>query len=114
MGCRTMQVNEQMLKALGITKCAHLIASRGLLGALYSSIATDHFMAVGLGIGATMHGALPKEGEAGRKGMSVERTFAAISLRSDLEAKVSPHIWAGVGGGEEGESGPCLMDPGAF
>ena len=82
------QVNEQMLRELGITKCADLLTSRGLLGALYSTIATDHFMAVGLGIGAAQHGEPPKEGEAGRKGMSVERTFRAISSRADLEAKV--------------------------
>lgn len=79
---------EQTLKALGVTKCSDLTASRGLLGALYSGIATDHFMAVSLGIGGTRHSDPVKEGEAGRKGMSCERTFRAISSRSDLEAKV--------------------------
>ena len=87
-----MQVTEQMLRALGVTRCADLVACRGLLGALYSSIATDHFMAVGLGIGATLHSQAPQEGEAGRKGMSVERTFRAISSKADLEAKVLLHL----------------------
>ena len=82
------QVSEQTLRALGVTKCADLLAKRGLLGALYSSIATDHFMAVALGVGHTSHSEPAKEGEAGRKGKSVERTFAAISSSADLEAKV--------------------------
>ena len=42
---------------------------------------------VGLGIGQTRHSELA-EGEVGRKGMSVERTFAAISEPADLYAKV--------------------------
>ena len=42
---------------------------------------------VGLGLGPTRHGERA-EGEVGRKGMSVERTFAAISATGDLQAKV--------------------------
>ena len=87
---RHVQVSEQTLRALGVTRCADLLTSRGLLGALYSDVATDHFMAVGLGIGGTRHSQPPQEGEAGRKGMSVERTFSAISTRAQLEAKVRP------------------------
>lgn len=37
---------EQTLAALGVTTCADLIEQRGLLGALYSSVSTDYFMAV--------------------------------------------------------------------
>ncbi|KAK9800914.1 hypothetical protein WJX73_010443 [Symbiochloris irregularis] len=81
------RVTEGMLRQLGVTKCADLLASRGLLGALYSDIATDHFMAVALGIGRTTHGEPAREGEAGRKGKSVERTFAAISSPAEQDAK---------------------------
>ena len=44
-------------------------------------------MQVGLGLSSTRHGERA-EGEVGRKGMSVERTFAAISEPADLHAKV--------------------------
>ena len=39
-----------------------------------------------------MHGEAAKEGEVSRKGISCERTFAAISSTADLEAKVSTSI----------------------
>lgn len=42
----------------------------------------------GLGLGRTLHSEPAKEGEVTRKGISCERTFAAISSREDLEAKV--------------------------
>ena len=42
---------------------------------------------MGLGLSSTRHGERA-EGEVGRKGMSVERTFAAISEPSDVHAKV--------------------------
>ena len=42
-----------MLKAFGIETCAGLIASRGLLAALFSPVSTDFFMAAALGIGRT-------------------------------------------------------------
>ena len=43
---------------------------------------------LGLGLGRTLHSEPAKEGEVTRKGISCERTFAAISSREDLEAKV--------------------------
>ena len=42
----------------------------------------------GLGLGRTLHSEPAKAGEVTRKGISCERTFAAISSREDLEAKV--------------------------
>lgn len=83
-----MQVCEQTLKALGMEVCGDLIGNRGLIGALFSPIATDSFLSAGLGLGRTVHGEPAKEGEISRKGISCERTFAAISSTADLEAKV--------------------------
>lgn len=53
-----------------------------------TQVAVDYFMRVGLGLGQTAHGEGTPEGEVGRKGISCERTFAAISTTADLEAKV--------------------------
>ena len=39
-------MGEQTLAALGVVTCGDLVAQRGLLGALYSSVSTDYFMAV--------------------------------------------------------------------
>ena len=39
-------MGEQTLTALGVHTCGDIIAKRGLLGALYSSVATDYFMSV--------------------------------------------------------------------
>lgn len=80
---------EQTLKALGMEVCGDLIAHRGLLGLLFSRVATDSFLSAGLGLGRTVHGEPAREGEVTRKGISCERTFAAISSTADLEAKVA-------------------------
>ena len=53
-----------------------------------SQVSVQYFMTVGLGLGATRHGERPVEGEVGRKGISCERTFSALSAPADLEAKV--------------------------
>ncbi|KAL3138793.1 hypothetical protein ABBQ32_005635 [Trebouxia sp. C0010 RCD-2024] len=81
------KVCEQTLKALGMEVCGDLIANRGLIGALFSPVAVDSFLSAGLGLGRTVHGERPQEGEVSRKGISCERTFAAISSTADLEAK---------------------------
>lgn len=39
-------------------------------------------------MGRTQHSAPVEDGAVGRKGISVERTFAALSTPADLEAKV--------------------------
>ena len=88
-GAWTEQVCEQTLKALGMEVCGDLVANRGLIAALFSPVATDSFLSAGLGLGRTVHGEAAKEGEISRKGISCERTFAAISSTGELEAKVS-------------------------
>ena len=76
-----------MLKAFGIETCAGLIANRGLLAALFSTVSTvNFFMAAGLGIGrAPSMGEPVEEGAIGRKGISNERTFQAMSAPAELE-----------------------------
>lgn len=59
---------------------------------IHTQVAVDYFMRVGLGLGQTAHGEGTPEGEVGRKGISCERTFAAISATADLEAKVVPKL----------------------
>ena len=62
-------------------------------------------VAQGLGIGRTRHGEPVKEGAVGRKGISVERTFAAISSWADLEARVCPLHQSGTCDCREGNGG---------
>ena len=83
-----VQVAEQELRSLGVMHCSDLIMQRGLLTALHSEIAIDSFLEAGLGLGRTRHPEALKEGQVGRKGISVERTFSPISHQQDLEAKV--------------------------
>ncbi|BDA41352.1 probable DNA polymerase IV at N-terminal half [Coccomyxa sp. Obi] len=83
------KVSEQVLSALGVEVCADLVTKRGLLAALFSPISADFFMEVGLGVGRTQHSAPVEDGAVGRKGISVERTFSALSSPADLEAKCS-------------------------
>eukprot|EP00208_Stichococcus_sp_RCC1054_P006025 CAMPEP_0206147638 /NCGR_PEP_ID=MMETSP1473-20131121/34031_1 /ASSEMBLY_ACC=CAM_ASM_001109 /TAXON_ID=1461547 /ORGANISM="Stichococcus sp, Strain RCC1054" /LENGTH=946 /DNA_ID=CAMNT_0053544649 /DNA_START=259 /DNA_END=3099 /DNA_ORIENTATION=+ len=82
------KVMEQTLKAFGVEYCSQLIEQRALLSALFSKVSMEYFMTVGLGLGATRHGERPAEGEVGRKGISCERTFAALSAPADLEEKL--------------------------
>eukprot|EP00891_Asterochloris_glomerata_P005434 jgi/Astpho2/5434/e_gw1.00076.4.1_t len=83
------RVTEELLKSLGVEKCSDLINKRGMLAALFSPLAMESFLSAGLGLGRTLHSEPAKEGEVTRKGISCERTFAAISSREDLEAKCS-------------------------
>ena len=84
------QVTEQILKALGFQTCNDLIAKRGLISARFKPLSVDFFIKAGLGFGQTGHSALPEPGAVGRRGMSVERTFPAVSKPADLEAWVGP------------------------
>ena len=86
------QVGQQELNALGVSTCSDLIQQRGLLSALFSEVAVDCFMEAGLGLGRTQHHERLRDGEVGRKGMSVERTFAVIHTTQDLEAKVDKSL----------------------
>ena len=115
LNCFPEQVEEQILQALGIRVCGDFIAHRGLLAALYSEVKYSYFLRVGLGIGSTTHGdplqagspcsllsdfflkeadeiCALQEGEVGRKGISVERTFENMSDKDAQEAKVSPAV----------------------
>ncbi len=87
------QVTEQMLRALGVSVCADLLRHRGLLRALFSKLSMDFFLSAALGLGSTSHAPAVREGEAGRKGISCERTFAPLSNKRDLEAKVCGWRW---------------------
>ena len=48
----------------------------------------DSYIAAGLGLGRTRHHEPLREGEVGRKGKGVERTFTPISGTHELEEKV--------------------------
>ena len=82
------KVREQMLTAFGIKVCRDLRDNRGLIAALFSEISCNFFLEASLGLGNTAHWDTPQRGEVGRKGISCERTFGALSKPEDLEAKV--------------------------
>lgn len=91
------RVTEHVLKAFGVEKCSDILTHRALLAALFSPISMDFFLHCALGLGATTHPERVAEGEVGRKGISCERTFRALSDRADLEAKckeLSEHLAA--------------------
>ncbi|GAQ82213.1 putative DNA repair protein [Klebsormidium nitens] len=78
------KVAERVLReVLGITKCGELLERRAMIFALFSNIAFDYYMAVGLGIGGSE---APKEEH--RKSLSTERTFNTISRDADLINKL--------------------------
>eukprot|EP00879_Flechtneria_rotunda_P019902 GHRR01020918.1.p1 GENE.GHRR01020918.1~~GHRR01020918.1.p1 ORF type:complete len:692 (+),score=273.23 GHRR01020918.1:531-2606(+) len=81
------KVAEQTLNALGITTCSQLHSQRGLLAALVSTISSDFFLRVSLGLGQTRHSSRRNENssEPRRKGISCERTFAAIQDQAALD-----------------------------
>lgn len=81
------RVTEQILKAFGVERCGDVLQKRGLLTALFSPLSMEFFLQSGLGLGPTQHGEAPGEGEVGRKGISCEKTFKAVSARGDLEAR---------------------------
>jgi hypothetical protein len=85
-GCT--QVTEQVLKALGMHTCRDIITKRGLLAALFLPLSVDFFIRIGLGLGQAVHSGPPEPGAVGRRGMSVERTFPAVSSPAELEAWV--------------------------
>lgn len=83
------KVTEQILAALGVTTCAHLLQQRAKLSALSSAISLDFYLRCGLGLGGVTHGAHAPEGQPGRKGISCERTFKSITHKAQLEEMVS-------------------------
>lgn len=86
------KVTEQMLQALGVLTCSDLIRHAALLTALLSDISSSSLMEAGLGLGSTEHssrGGGPGSSEPGRKGISCERTFGAMSSPAEMEQMVS-------------------------
>jgi hypothetical protein len=84
---------EQMLQALGVSTCSHLITHAALLSALLSDISSSSLMHAGLGLGATEHSSRGGEaGEPARKGISCERTFGAMSAAAEMEGMVGVQL----------------------
>ena len=79
-------MTEQMLAAFGVATLSDMHAQRAVLAAVFSPISMDFFMHAMLGLGGTHAPDKAAEGEVARKGISCERTFAAISARGELEA----------------------------
>lgn len=78
------KVTERLLKeVLGIVICDDLIKKRALITALFSSISSEFFLSVGLGIGGS-----ETQEEEPRKSLSCERTFSATSCEKSLFAKL--------------------------
>ena len=69
--------------------CKDIVDQRGLVEALFSEISAEFLFGAALGIGNAEHPEPVAEGEITRKGISCERTFAAISKWQDLESMVS-------------------------
>jgi DNA polymerase kappa len=86
------KVTEQTLQALGVSTCSDLIKQAALLTALLSDISSSSLIHAGLGLGATEHssrGGGAGSSEPGRKGISCERTFSAMSSTAEMEQMVS-------------------------
>lgn len=86
------KVTEQVLQALGVSTCSDLIKQAPLITALMSDVSSSSLMQAGLGLGATQHSSRgargPGSSEPGRKGISCERTFGAMSTAVDMEQMV--------------------------
>lgn len=85
------KVTEQTLQALGVSTCSDLIRQAALLTALLSDISSSSLIEAGLGLGATEHhakGGGEGSSQPGRKGISCERTFGAMSTPAEMEAMV--------------------------
>jgi impB/mucB/samB family C-terminal domain len=85
----SLQVTEQMLGGFGVTTVADLHVHRAVLAHVFSPISCDFFLHASLGLGSTLTPEKAAEGDVTRKGISTERTFAAISQKEDLHKKLS-------------------------
>lgn len=81
---------EQTLQALGVNTCSDLIKHAALLTALLSEISSSSLIQAGLGLGSTEHSSRggADSSEPGRKGISCERTFSAMSAAAEMEQMV--------------------------
>jgi DNA polymerase kappa len=82
------RVAERLLAAAGVVTCGDVLAHAPVLALLLSPSAFDHALAAALGCGATARPPPVAPGEAGRKGMSVERTFSNCDDAAALESKL--------------------------
>ena len=82
------RVNEKLLAACGVVTCGEVLSNAAKLSLLLSHSAFDFVFEASLGLGETSRPAELAPGEAGRKGMSVERTFGNMSDPGALERKL--------------------------
>lgn len=97
-------MTEQVLQALGVSTCSDLLRHAALITALMSEVSSSSLITAGLGLGATEHssrGGGPGSSEPGRKGISCERTFGAMSSAADMEQMVRE--------GQRGQAGGAGM-----
>jgi nucleotidyltransferase/DNA polymerase involved in DNA repair len=80
------RVTEQLLAALGITKCAELHERRTELRLLWKDATFDFLLRAGMGIGATV---LSDPHDRTRSSLGAERTFEATSNLPRLLAKMN-------------------------
>ena len=82
------KVTERILSGLGLNLARDLVSreSAGLVVALFSEKASGALLRAGLGLGRS--GAPDEDAGAGRKGISVERTFRPLRGKG-LEAKLA-------------------------
>jgi DNA polymerase kappa len=104
-----LQVTEQMLAAFGVCTVSDLHTHKAELATVFSPISMDFFMHVSLGIGSTTPPEKVPEGDPGRKGISCERTFAAIAAPAELQA-MAKNLAAKLAEdvAEEGLAGKCI------
>ncbi|QDZ23916.1 DNA polymerase kappa [Chloropicon primus] len=73
------KVTEKVLKGLGMNVASDLVKEAGLILALFSKISFESFLRAGLGISSSEAvGAAQDDQDAGRKGISCERTFGSL------------------------------------
>jgi DNA polymerase kappa len=83
------RVAERLLAAAGATTCGDVLRRAASLALLLSPASFEHALSAALGCGPTARPPPPAPGEAGRKGMSVERTFSNCDDAPELERKLS-------------------------
>ena len=74
-------VQEQLLRGIGVETCGDLYKSRALLRLLFSETSSDFYLAVSQGIGSSR---IEPPDERERKSISTESTFSETSERKDL------------------------------
>ena len=82
------RVTEKLLAACGVVTCGEVLRNAAKLSLLLSRVAFDFVFEASLGLGESSRPAELAPGEAGRKGMSVERTFGNMSDPAALERKL--------------------------